>query len=91
MKAEEKDGFQMEPELITKKIGPRTRAMMVNSPSNPTGNLLSYERMKKIAELGVPVISDEIYHGLVYGEKEHSILEFTDRAFVLNGFSKFTP
>ena len=34
------------------------------------------------------MVSDEIYHGLVYGEKEHSILEFTDRAFVLNGFSK---
>jgi aspartate/methionine/tyrosine aminotransferase len=84
----EEDVFQLRAEEITKKIGPRTKAILVNSPSNPTGNLLSYERMKKIAELGVPVISDEIYHGLVYGEKEHSILEFTDRAFVLNGFSK---
>jgi aspartate/methionine/tyrosine aminotransferase len=44
--------------------------------------------MAEIAALGVPVISDEIYHGLVYGEKEHSILEFTDNAFVFNGFSK---
>jgi len=44
--------------------------------------------MADIASLGVPVISDEIYHGLVYGEEEHSILEFTDNAFVLNGFSK---
>jgi len=34
------------------------------------------------------IISDEIYHGLVYEGQEHSILEFTDRAFVLNGFSK---
>ena len=46
------------------------------------------ERMGEIADLGPYVISDEIYHGLVYGEREHSILEFTDRAFVLNGFSK---
>ena len=44
--------------------------------------------MAEIAQLGPPIISDEIYHGLVYGEKEHSILEFTDNAFVLNGFSK---
>jgi len=44
--------------------------------------------MEKIAELGPLIISDEIYHGLVYGEKEHSILEFTGNAFVLNGFSK---
>jgi len=39
--------------------------------------------------LNIPhIISDEIYHGLVYNEKEHSILEYTDKAFVLNGFSK---
>jgi aspartate/methionine/tyrosine aminotransferase len=44
--------------------------------------------MKEIAETGTYVISDEIYHGLVYEEKEHTILEFTDKAFVLNGFSK---
>jgi aspartate/methionine/tyrosine aminotransferase len=84
----EEDGFQFRPEEIKEKINSRTKAVLINSPSNPTGNLLSPERMKKIAELGPPIISDEIYHGLVYGEKEHSILEFTDRAFVLNGFSK---
>jgi aspartate/methionine/tyrosine aminotransferase len=44
--------------------------------------------MAQIASLGVPVISDEIYHGLVYEDEEHTILEFTDNAFVLNGFSK---
>jgi aspartate/methionine/tyrosine aminotransferase len=44
--------------------------------------------MKAIAGLSPYIISDEIYHGLVYEGQEHSILEFTDRAFVLNGFSK---
>jgi len=85
---EEADGFQLHAGEIRKQIGPKTKAILINSPSNPTGNLLSPERMREIAELGPPIISDEIYHGLVYGEKEHSILEFTENAFVLNGFSK---
>ncbi len=88
IKVEEEDAFQLRASEIKKKIGPKTRAILINSPSNPTGNLLSRERMEEIAGLGPLVVSDEIYHGLVYGEKEHSILEFTDNAFVLNGFSK---
>jgi aspartate/methionine/tyrosine aminotransferase len=84
----EEDGFQYRPEAIRAKITDRTQAIFVNSPSNPTGNLLSAERMQAISELGPPVVSDEIYHGLVYEGREKSILEFTDRAFVLNGFSK---
>lgn len=84
----EEDGFQYRTAAIRKKIAPRTKGILINSPSNPTGNLLSPERMRNIADLGPWVISDEIYHGLVYGEKEHSILEFTDHAFVFNGFSK---
>lgn len=84
----EEDGFQLRHEDIKKKINSRTGAILINSPSNPAGNLLSSERMEKIAGLGPPVISDEIYHGLVYNKQEHSILEFTDNAFVLNGFSK---
>ncbi len=85
----EEDGFQFRPEEIRRRITPRTKAIFVNSPANPTGNILSAERMAAIAGLGVPVISDEIYHGLVYGgDRAGSILEHTDRAFVLNGFSK---
>jgi len=84
----EEDGFQYRPEEIKKRITSRTKAILINSPSNPTGNLLSSERIREIARFGPYVISDEIYHGLVYGDREHSILEFTDRAFVLNGFSK---
>jgi len=84
----EEDGFQYRPEEIKKRLGPRSKAILINSPSNPTGNLLAPDRMEKIADMGPYVVSDEIYHGLVYEEREHSILEFTDRAFVLNGFSK---
>ncbi len=84
----EEDGFQFRPEAIADKITPKTRAIFINSPSNPTGNLLSAQRMRAISELTPYIVSDEIYHGLVYEGKEHSILEFTDNAFVLNGFSK---
>ena len=89
----EEDGFQYRPEVIREKITPQTRAVFINSPSNPTGNLLSADRMQQIAELTkceqCPyIVSDEIYHGLVYEGKAHSILEFSDHAFVLNGFSK---
>jgi aspartate/methionine/tyrosine aminotransferase len=84
----EEDGFQYRPEAIEEKITQRTKAIFINSPSNPTGNLLSAERMRVIAEFSPPIISDEIYHGLVYEGTEHSILEFTKNAFVLNGFSK---
>jgi aspartate/methionine/tyrosine aminotransferase len=84
----EEDGFQFRPEAIRGKTTDRTKAVFINSPSNPTGNLLSADRMEEIARISPWVISDEIYHGLVYEGKEHSILEFTDDAFVLNGFSK---
>ncbi|MHB8202751.1 MAG: pyridoxal phosphate-dependent aminotransferase [Desulfomonilaceae bacterium] len=82
------DGFELNPGAVKKAISKRTKAIMINSPSNPTGTLITPENMKAISNLGVPIISDEIYHGLVYEGQEHSILEFTDNAFVLNGFSK---
>jgi len=89
----EEDGFQYRSEAIREKISPNTKAIFINSPSNPTGNLLSENRMREIASMVADpdspyIVSDEIYHGLVYEGKEHSILEFTDRAFVMNGFSK---
>jgi (5-formylfuran-3-yl)methyl phosphate transaminase len=90
----EDDAFQLRPEEIAKKLSPRTKAILINSPANPTGQLLSPERMRAIADMapgndGPPyVVSDEIYHGLVYEGEERCILEFTDNAFVLNGFSK---
>ena len=84
----EADGFQFRPEAVKARITPRTKAILINSPANPTGTLLSAERMAALAGLGPLVLSDEIYHGLVYEGREHSILEFTDRAVVFNGFSK---
>jgi len=88
----EEDGFQYRPEGIAARLSARTRAILVNSPANPTGAVLSPDRMKAIAALaersGAFVVADEIYHGLSDGGRDRSILEYTDRAFVLNGFSK---
>ncbi|MBQ1836034.1 MAG: aminotransferase class I/II-fold pyridoxal phosphate-dependent enzyme, partial [Paludibacteraceae bacterium] len=82
-------GYQFDVERLKKVITPNTAAIVINSPMNPTGTLLEPSVMRDMAALGVPIISDEIYHGLVYGSaKAHSILEFTDEAFVVNGFSK---
>ena len=88
IKVQEDNGFQYDPQIIKDNITPDTKAILINSPANPTGNLLEKERMQEIAECGVTILSDEIYHGLVYAGSEHSILEFTDNAFVFNGFSK---
>jgi aspartate/methionine/tyrosine aminotransferase len=84
----EEEGFQYLPEMIEEKLSPKVKGIMINSPSNPTGNIMSGERMGKIARFSPYIISDEIYHGLVYKGEAHSILEFTERAFVINGFSK---
>jgi aspartate/methionine/tyrosine aminotransferase len=88
----EDDSFQYRVSAIRKALDDTVKAILINSPANPTGTLLPAERMRAIAELaeekGLWIVSDEIYHGLVYEGKEHSILEFTDRAFVFNGFSK---
>ena len=85
---DEADGFQLRPESVAGALTPRTRAILINSPANPTGSVLAPERMAALARLGPWMVSDEIYHGLTYEGPEHTILEFTDRAFVLNGFSK---
>jgi len=84
----EEDGFKYRPEEIKKSFSTRTRGVMVNSPANPTGTVFSAQELGAMAEIGQTIISDEIYHGLIYEGEEHSILEFTDQAFVINGFSK---
>lgn len=86
------EGFRFRPDEIRAAITPRTRAIMINSPANPMGTVLPAQDLAELAriaeETGVWIVSDEIYHGLQFEGKERSILEFTDRAFVLNGFSK---
>ncbi|MCZ6532773.1 MAG: pyridoxal phosphate-dependent aminotransferase [SAR324 cluster bacterium] len=89
VKIREKDGFQLDPAAVKKKIGKRTKALLICSPANPTGVVMKREVLKTLAGLGVPLISDEIYHGLTYSGEEHTALEFSNQAFVLNGFSKY--
>ncbi|UCF33392.1 MAG: pyridoxal phosphate-dependent aminotransferase [Phycisphaerales bacterium] len=87
----EVDGFQFDPQAVKDNLGPKTKALVLNSPANPTGTLTQPERMKELVELlgdRVVIISDEIYHGLVYRGRAHSIREFTPNAVVINGFSK---
>lgn len=83
------EGFQYRPQDIKKKLSPRTKAILINSPSNPTGIVMSKDQLQSMTQFDKQyIISDEIYHGLVYQGRAHSILEFTDKAFVINGFSK---
>lgn len=84
----ETEGFQPAPEKVRPLVNDRTRAVLINSPSNPTGSLLPKAWLRELAQLPVPLVSDEIYHGLTYEGEEHSALEFSDQAFVLGGFSK---
>jgi aspartate/methionine/tyrosine aminotransferase len=85
-------GFALHATAVRERLSPRTRAVLINSPANPTGAVMTAEAMAEIGEVaahaGAFVVSDEIYHGLVYEGRARSILEFTERAFVLNGFSK---
>ncbi len=84
----EEDGFQPRPADVRAMITPRVRGILVNSPSNPAGSVLPAPWLEELASLPVPLISDEIYHGLTYEGEERSALEFSREAFVLGGFSK---
>ena len=84
------DGFALRAERAKAAIGPRTRAIVVASPANPTGAVQDLASLVALAELGLPIVSDEIYDGLVYaGAHAPSSLETGAReVFVLDGFSK---
>ena len=73
--------------------GRRLKLLHLSSPSNPTGMIYDRERLKALAEYcreaGVTLVSDELYHGLVYDTRAHTALEFSDEAIVINGFSKY--
>ncbi len=85
----ESEGFQIDVSRLKKSITKKTKAIIINSPSNPTGVVLAGELMDEISGLGPVVISDEIYHGLVYEGRAHTILEYSPDAISVNGFSKF--
>ncbi len=93
----EEDGFRMTPEALEDSLGPRTRAVILNSPSNPTGALYRRDDLAALAEVlrsrDVLVVSDDIYQRLVYGgERFAGILDVApdlrDRVVIVNGVSK---
>lgn len=96
--APEEQGFKMTAAQLEEAITPRTRAVVINSPSNPTGAVYTPQELRELAEVvlrhrDVYVISDEIYERLVYdGAEQVSIASFGDeikrRTVVVNGFSK---
>ncbi len=96
MPMREKANFQLDPQEIEKLITPKTKAMVLVSPHNPTGTVQRGEVVKALAEIAVRhnllVISDEIYERIIFGTARHvSIASFPglkERTIVINGFSK---
>jgi aspartate/methionine/tyrosine aminotransferase len=84
----EEEDFQLRAGLLQGALSTRTRAVLVNSPSNPAGTLLSLEDLRELAGAGPVLVSDEIYHGLVYEGRAHSALEADQRCCILDGCSK---
>ncbi len=86
-------GYQLAPQHLERHWGPRSVAALVASPSNPTGTLVSTERLSAMAALagerGGTLIVDEIYHGLVYEGEYTTALAHSDDVFVINSFSKY--
>ncbi len=85
--------YQLSAKLIEERWDDNTKAVLVASPSNPTGTMLSRQDLLDIHQLveekGGLLIVDEIYQGLIYETEEHSALEISDRIFVINSFSKY--
>jgi aspartate/methionine/tyrosine aminotransferase len=85
-------GYRLLPESIAD-LNPAPKALIIASPANPTGTMMSESDMRQIihicAERDILLISDEIYHGLSYGKKANSVLEFSCEAIVVNSFSKY--
>jgi aspartate/methionine/tyrosine aminotransferase len=87
------DDFQLAPAHLECGWNARTAAAIVASPSNPTGTLVSTERLSAMAEIarsrGGALLVDEIYHGLVYEGDYTTALAFSEDVFVINSFSKY--
>lgn len=93
----EKNEFKITPEQIEGVITERTKAIIINSPSNPTGMIYSKEELKALGDVclqkNILIVSDEIYEKLTYGEYKHySIAELStelkEKTIVINGVSK---
>lgn len=83
------DGYLIDVDRVRAAITPRTRGVLLASPANPTGAVQPPEVVRGLAGLGVPILSDEVYDGLLYdGAVATSPLGMTDRCFVFDGFSK---
>ena len=87
------NGYQLNADLVCQHWSKRTVAVLLASPSNPTGTLIPPNEMAKIAhaveERGGVLIVDEIYHGLVYREEAVTALSHSQNLFVVNSFSKY--
>ena len=85
--------YQLNAEVVAKNWNDKTRAVMVATPSNPTGTLLPAEQLIELAQVVARnkgrLIVDEIYQGLVYDVEDYTALEFSDECFVINSFSKY--
>jgi aspartate/methionine/tyrosine aminotransferase len=82
-------GWQVDPDAVARATTPRTCAIVLGSPANPTGAIQDAERLAALGRLGPPLVSDEIYDGLVLdGAHAPSALAACPGAFVLDGFSK---
>jgi aspartate/methionine/tyrosine aminotransferase len=85
--------YQLTAKLVEKYWTAKTVAVLIASPSNPTGTVIDHAELQRIhaavkARGGVLIV-DEIYHGLTYGIRDRSALEFTDDVFIINSFSKY--
>ena len=89
------DGYQPRPEQVRAAWGPNTRALLLASPSNPTGSVLGIKQLQALCEcvreLGGVVVLDEIYQGLVFGGNapHWTGLSVADDLIVINSFSKY--
>lgn len=83
-------GFSLGASNVQMHLDDKTDAILINTPSNPAGSVMDDADLRGIAEIAedIPIVCDEIYQGLTYGKDDHTILEYTENAIVLNGFSK---
>ncbi len=84
--------FKLKAEDVYEKITPKTKAIILNTPSNPTGAVMEKEDIKSIADLSMDkdflIISDEIYEKIIYDKKHYSPAKYSDNVITINGFSK---